>query len=114
MNNSEFVLELDTLFDKERQAIFDGLFDELRLISAKKNQMIAQIPNLRISGQAIGDILKKAKRNQDLLAAAVRGVRMVSNRLNTIRKESGSLKTYDKSGKTIQLNAKGRALEWRA
>ena len=114
MENSEFVEELDALFDKERQAIFDGGFDELGLILAKKNQMIEQIPTLGFSKRAVEGVLQKAKRNQDLLAAAVRGVRMVSNRLNTIRKDTGRLNTYDKSGKTIELNAKGRALEWRA
>lgn len=114
MRNKEFISELDILFEQERDAIFDGTFEELQVIATKKNQMIKQVPTLKFSQAVVLDLMAKAKRNQELLAAVVRGVRMVNNRFNALRKNTGAIDTYDKSGNRIALKGNSCALEWRA
>lgn len=113
MENKKFITTLDMLFEQERQSIVEGHFDKLPAITQKKNQMLEQVPTFGFSQTVIKRLLNKATRNQDLLAAAVHGVRMVGNRFNTIRQESGKLNTYNKSGKRVLINGR-RALEWRA
>ncbi len=112
--NNDFITDLNTLFEKERDAIFDGSFKDLQVISTRKNQMIKQVPALQFSQEVIFDLMTKAKQNQDLLAAVVRGVRMVNNRINAVRHNSGGLESYDKSGNRVSLTETGQALEWRA
>lgn len=91
--------QLEDLLDREREKLLKGDLDDLADYVQKKSLLIEQLlkgssPDLR----ALARIRKKASRNSQLLAAAVRAFRSVAGRLIAAQKPEKTLNTYTKQG----------------
>jgi len=106
---------LEDILDKERLAILDGALDDIDRIAREKETFLDGRDLLAHDVKTLERIRRKAVRNQHLLAAAIRGVRTVTARLEALRNGPGELSTYDKSGHktTLGIGPKG-ALQRRA
>ncbi len=94
---------LEGFLDKERRAILSGAFDEMGRIAHEKETLLIGRDLRAPSARVLERVRKKAERNQHLLAAAIRGVRTVTARLEALRNGPGELNTYDKSGQKTTL-----------
>lgn len=92
--------QLDTLLDRERQALLTGQLNDIARIAEEKEDLIATLRSAEIENRAMLDpIQHKLGRNQTLLSGTMDGVRAVSDRLTALRKARSTLDTYDKSGR---------------
>ena len=106
---------LEDLIDQERAAILAGALDDVSKIAIEKERIIGRLEITACDPATLGRLRKKSKRNQQLLTAALRGVRAVMSRLNILRNGPGEMNTYDQSGQRKTLNGGHRgALHRRA
>jgi len=96
---------LEDLIDKERAAILAGALDEVSRLSIEKEQVMGQQALAACNPETLDRLRKKTARNQQLLTAAIRGVRSVMSRLNILRNGPGEMNTYDQSGQRTTLNS---------
>lgn len=113
---SVLIDQLDNLLDLERSALLDGALDQLGLIMAQKDRLIAEINALEGAERAsLAALQEKAARNQVLLNSAMEGIRAVANRMADLRRVRRGLETYDRQGRketvgaTIQSSVEKRA-----
>lgn len=105
---------LEEFLDKERRAILGGLLKDMSRIAKEKERLLDK-ENFRTPDRKTLDrIRRKVERNQTLLAAAIRGIRTVSIRMETLRNGPGELNTYDKTGQRKTLGGQQRNLQRRA
>ena len=88
--------ELTAVLDKEVAILERGDFDELDALIADKERLINQVLEQNV---AVDQALKsKLERSQSLLSASIEGVRLVQERIHSIRKVHGSISFYSASG----------------
>ena len=81
--------ELTAVLDKEVAILERGDFDELDALIADKERLIDQVLEQNV---AVDQALKsKLERSQSLLSASIEGVRLVQERIHSIRKVHGSI-----------------------
>ncbi len=105
---------LEEFLNKERQAILNGSLKDMGRIAKEKEMLLNHAEIHAPDRKSLDRIHHKAEHNQYLLAAAIRAVRTVSDRLETLRNGPGDLNTYDKSGHRKILGARGKNLHRRA
>ena len=86
------------LLTEERQAILAGQFDQLPGLAGRKEALFADLASAAVTVPRLRQIGAQVSRNQRLLAAAMRGLREVGDRLDLVREVRDTLSTYDSGG----------------
>ena len=97
---------LEDLLDKERAAILDGALEDMGRIACEKERVLERRELTVPDQRTLDRVRRKAARNQLLLAAAIRGVRAVSARLDVLRNGSSEMNTYDRAGQRTTLGSR--------
>lgn len=97
---------LEDLIDKERAAILSGALEEMGRIATEKERVLGGHTLTAPDQRTLDRLRRKAARNQQLLAAAIRGVRAVTSRLDVLRNGPGEMNTYDRAGQRTTLNSR--------
>lgn len=106
---------LEDLLDKERAAILGGALKDMGRIAGEKEMLLDGRKLSAPDRKTLDRVRGKADRNQHLLAAAIRGVRTVTAKLDTLRNGRSELNTYDRSGQRTTLGGSHKgALQRRA
>lgn len=108
--------QLDELLDRERRLLLDGDLQALSDLHAEKSMLINRLNGLDEADRPnLLSLRDKVDRNQDLLNAAMEGIRAVSQRLAEVRRIRTNLETYDSDGKKRAVKTRpDRSLEKRA
>jgi len=116
MHNKKLAIfdALEDFLDKERQAILNGSLMDMGRIAKEKEALLDKGEFLAPDRKSLELIRRKIDRNQTLLAAAIRGVSAVRDRIETLRNGSGKFDTYDKSGQRTSLGGHKGNLHRRA
>jgi hypothetical protein len=109
-----FLARIEGCLDEEYALILDGEFGKINRLNDEKIKLLARIPAIRPGEDPLRRVLEKAGRTRNLLAAAIRGVRTVTARLNVLREGDCALGTYDRTGRRLMGGRGKNALEWRA
>ena len=97
---------LEDLLDKERAAILNGALEDMGRIAGEKERVLDN-HNMTVPDQRTLDrVRRKVTRNQQLLTAAMRGVRAVASRLDVLRNGPGEMNTYDRTGQRKTLSSR--------
>lgn len=105
-NTLDITDALEDLLDKERAAILSGSLESMGRIAVEKERILDG-NNLTAPNQGVlNKLRRKAARNQQLLSAAIRGVRAVSSRLDILRNGPGEMNTYNHKGQSTTLNSR--------
>ena len=96
---------LEDLLDKERAAILSGALGNMGRIAAEKERILDGRELTAPDQHTLDRVRHKAARNQTLLAAAIRGVRAVTSRLEVMRNGPKETSTYDRAGQRKILNS---------
>lgn len=96
---------LEDLLDKERAAILHGALKNMGRIAAEKEQILDGRKLTAPDQKTLDRVHRKAARNQQLLTAAIRGVRAVTSRLDVMRNGPKETSTYDRAGQRKTLNS---------
>ena len=107
---------LDDLLDDERAALLAGDLEKIARLHDRKAGLIERLRVLDLQdAKQIQQISDKIGRNQQLLGAAIDGIRAVASRIAAVRQVRENLDTYDETGqkKSIATSA-NKALEKRA
>ena len=92
--------ELDTLLDRERQALVEGNLELLGRMLTQKQDLIEKINAMdTLEREHLSGVHSKVTRNQELLNSAMEGIRAVANRMADLRRVRQGLETYDKNGR---------------
>ena len=94
---------LEDLLDKERAAILDGALENMGRIASEKERVLERRELTAPDQRTLDRVLRKAARNQQLLAAAIRGVQAVTTRLDILRNGPSDMNTYDRAGQRTTL-----------
>ena len=86
------------LLAEERQAILTGQYDQLPGLAGRKQALFGDLATAAVSVPRLRQIGAQVSRNQRLLAAALRGLREVGDRLGLVREVRDNLSTYDSAG----------------
>ncbi|ARO15398.1 hypothetical protein BVG79_02058 [Ketogulonicigenium robustum] len=97
------------LFDAERQALLHADFDALATLLTQKESLAAALDHAELAPAVVADIARAAQRNQNLFAAAIRGLR-------TARTQAAppSFSTYSQAGTRAAFQATRPAFEHKA
>lgn len=104
---------LEDLIDKERRAILDGDFGQLRQMMAEKERLIIATKNAP-PPDSVARLKRKAERNQNMLRAATQGIRSVVDHLARAGEAKQPLLTYSRSGHRQAHAARNNSMERRA
>ena len=99
MQNEQILARLDRLLDEERAALIAGRLDRIATLGAEKDALLVDLPSLDGGPADLARLRGKAERNERLMASALDGIRMVSDRLATMRRLRDQLDTYDQTGR---------------
>lgn len=104
---------LDDLLNRERQAVLKGDFYILARMLKEKERLLALVGTTEPTHR-LQHLRDKADRNQAMLLAASKGIRMVSERLTRRADTLNSFQTYDRSGQRHRQTTSSSKLERRA
>ena len=112
----DLVDELSDLVDAERKAILAADFATIERLFDAKEALINKIRDLSSADDLKHlDVHQKLMRNQELLTAAMQGIRTVADRLSALRQVKEGLHTYDARGQRNRYRAVApKTLEKRA
>ncbi len=111
---SEISKELILLLDKERVALNTGAFDDLDQLSGAKTVLFESLTRADASAGDLAVIKSKLSENQQLLAAAIRGVSAARERLAALEHVRGGLAVYDRDGQLAKVPTSKPALQKKA
>ncbi|TKZ15461.1 hypothetical protein FAP39_17140 [Shimia litoralis] len=95
---------LNALLEDERQALLKGDLNALPFLLERKEAILDTLNSETPSDPDRIKILgKKLRHNQVLLEGAMRGIRMVSERLEALKQLKQSLHTYDQQGQKSEV-----------
>lgn len=98
------IAALDSILDRERQALTNGALDQLTDLMTEKDEIIEQITAIESLEKAqLAPLREKVTRNQALLDSALSGIRAVAGRMSELRKVRGGLDTYDSAGRKTRF-----------
>lgn len=102
------------LLTEERQVILTGQFDRLPGLAGRKETLFGDLAAAEVTVPRLRQIGKQVSRNQRLLAAALRGLREVGDRLGFVRDIRDNLSTYDSSGQKTTVGSARPSFERKA
>lgn len=105
---------LRTLLDQERRLLLTGKIEALVKIAPEKERLLGQLAGATDDTSLLDQLRRKADRNQELLVAASKGIRAVSQRLDTLRTQKTQLRTYDAGGQSQNLTQHKATVEKRS
>ena len=105
---------LTDLLEKERTAILSGAFGDLTQLAPEKERLLMELPGEEIGTRQLRRISAAVSRNQTLLAAAIEGVKTVTERLDVLRKSREGFDAYDQSGGRSRVGPAKSAFERKA
>ncbi|MBK5946553.1 hypothetical protein CCR83_08950 [Rhodobacter veldkampii DSM 11550] len=106
------VLHLAQLLDTERKLIRSGQLGMLADIVAQKEYLVAI---LSLAGaEKLAMLSNHLHENQQLLAAAIKGLRAARQRVEMIHRASHSLDSYDSQGRARSIGPACSSIERRA
>ena len=109
----EISTQLKALLEEEREALVAGNLDRLEEFTAEKDRLADAI--LAEGRPPLGPELKQmCSRNQELIAAALKGARAATKRLTELRAVQSRLSTYDQAGQKQIVSSAPSALEKKA
>lgn len=109
----DLATQLHALLEEERAELIAGNLDRLGALTAEKNRLAAAILNGQ-SAALTPELKDLCARNQELVAAALKGARAATKRLTELRAVQSRLSTYDQSGQKQTVSATPSALEKKA
>ena len=104
---------LEDLLDRERTFVLNGEFGRLHRLIAEKERLITTAKHGSLNPERLARLGIKAKRNQQLLDAAGKGIRSVAELLKTMQ-TGARLSTYDRAGKRNEHSEQKANIERRA
>jgi flagellar biosynthesis/type III secretory pathway chaperone len=112
----ETIAALDSLLDDERKALLSGQLDRIAQLHDRKSELIDALNALdRKEQEKVEQLSDKVTRNQELLNAAMEGIRSVAQRLAAVRQVREQLETYDAEGRKTSIRTQqDSSLEKRA
>ncbi len=100
----DLIDELDTLLDRERQALIEGDLELLGRMLTQKQGLIEKINEMEtLERDRLEHVHDKVTRNQELLNSAIEGIRAVANRMADLRRVRQGLETYDQTGRKTRF-----------
>lgn len=108
------IAAINALLQGERQAILQGAYDGLAGIAERKAALMTDLAQGAIDRAALRQIQSDIAHNQDLLAAAIAGVKSARLRLDELAKVRTGLMTYDAQGALSVHRADAHLLEKKA
>jgi len=92
------------LLDRERAARLAGDLGAVAAIAEDKEALLARlVPAAEADPALLGTLREKAAGNQELLDAALHGIRRVSERLAAYRRVRRAMETYDPQGRKATI-----------
>lgn len=107
-------MDLTELLERERVAILSGAFGDLAVLAKDKERLLSDLPNQELGARQLRFISAAVSRNQTLLAAAIEGVRSVTDRLEELRVSRKGFNAYDPKGARSHVGAAQSAFERKA
>ena len=104
---------VEQLLSAEREAIMTGAYDRLADLAPRKTDLIEGLAQRNLPEAALRRVARAVKRNQDLLAAALTGLREAAGRLLTGGK-SASFQAYGSDGQRASLHGTPPSFERKA
>lgn len=113
---SVILQNLDELLDRERAALLEGDLEGISRSLREKERLIDALNGLQLTPEVeLSTIKRKVQRNQMLLDGALDGIRVVAERLSSLRSVRDTLETYDQTGqKTVFQRLRNGRVEKRA
>lgn len=106
----DLIDELDTLLDRERQALVEGDLERLGRMLGLKQGLIEKINALdTLERERLTKVHDKVTRNQELLNSAMEGIRAVANRMADLRRIRQGLETYDQTGRKTRFETQSHS-----
>ncbi|SEV92955.1 hypothetical protein SAMN05444851_0381 [Aliiroseovarius sediminilitoris] len=105
---------LEDLLERERVFILSGEIEKLTRLAPEKERLLNSVKSLEADQPALERLRHRADRNQQLLAATVRGIRAVKQRLDALMKGQSELRTYTREGRAQDLSKRGSSFERKA
>ena len=99
---------------EERTVILTGQFDKLPELAGRKVALFDDLAGAAVTAHRLRQIGAQVSRNQRLLAAALRGLREVGDRLGLVREVRNTLSTYDSSGQITTVASTRPSFEHKA
>jgi hypothetical protein len=107
---------LRSLLQDERDALLGGRLHALALMVEETEACLAALPKFAEStpAAALDALRQAANENHRLMSATLAGIRAARAKLESIRKVSSELETYDSRGEMRRITFGGGSLERRA
>ncbi|WP_204112718.1 flagellar biosynthesis protein FlgN [Shimia biformata] len=105
MAGTDQILELDTLLDLEHQALLGGDLDHVVRQAKTRERLLANLGK-SVGTRRLSGLKSKLIRNQNLLEAAMEGLRSVQNRMANMKDVRNALQTYDPTGQVSPIDTR--------
>ena len=105
--------EVERLLAAEREAIMSGAYDRLADLAPRKTDLIEGLAGRALPETALRRVARAVKRNQDLLAAALTGLREAAGRLLGDDKPA-TFQAYGSDGQRATLRSTPPSFERKA
>lgn len=106
--------ELRAVLTRERTALLGGTYDDLPDLAEKKGQLLDALARSSPDRSDLRRIKRKMDQNQDLIAAALRGVGAAKERISALEAVRNGLMTYDQSGQVALVTKPTQSFEKKA
>ncbi|MEP2717363.1 flagellar biosynthesis protein FlgN [Pseudophaeobacter sp.] len=116
LDPQKLIDELDDILDQERSALVRGELEQIEVLLARKESVIAQLNTIdTLEREALSQVQTKVSRNQELLNSAMDGIRSVATRMAELRRVKKGLDVYDSAGRKARYGTTtGQRLEKRS
>ena len=114
VNLREVVDALEDLLERERTQILAGEIEKLSRLLPEKERLLNILKASDESLPMLEQLRHQADRNQQLLAAAARGIRSVKQRLDALKASRTELRTYSQTGRPQDLSKQESRFERKA
>ncbi|SFR00620.1 hypothetical protein [Poseidonocella sedimentorum] len=112
---NDILSDLDALLKTERDALLSGNLDAIARITEEKTALIEALGAAEPEPEELDEIRAKVRRNQDMLASSLKGIRAVAERMSELRRVRKEMTTYDANGqKTVVKTTLSEKMERRA
>lgn len=105
---------LSDLLDREKALILQGDIPGVQRLLPEKERLLTRVGRARFKWARLGEVMKKAERNNALLEASARGFKSVQDKLISLRAAGGTLSTYDREGQRARLGSRPNDFNKRA
>ncbi|MGR3377433.1 flagellar protein FlgN [Salipiger abyssi] len=104
------VTALDSLLERERNALLDGALDEIGPLMEEKAALVARLAEAPPEeADAMQPLHLKLHRNQQLFDHALDGIRNVAKRLGALREIRDSMEVYDAQGRRASIGGEEKS-----